>query len=79
MNNSSNNTPKYQIAFIGVGRMAKAMIKGFIKSGAYRADQIIGTHYDQIKAAVLSKELGIRMSSSNDYALSSSRIIYICN
>lgn len=73
-----NEGEKPNIAFLGVGRMASALISRFTKSGVCKVEDIIGTHYDPIIAKEKSKELGVRMLTSNVEAIENCSVIFIC-
>ena len=65
------------IAFIGVGNMAGAIIRGLIETG-YPADQITGTARNDEKRAAFAQELGIHMTHDNAAAVSDADVVVLC-
>lgn len=68
---------KYNICFLGSGKMAGAIIKGLLKSGIVDSDQLIATGSDPQKLETKSKNLGIKVISDNKIAVQNSDIIFI--
>jgi pyrroline-5-carboxylate reductase len=64
------------IAFIGAGNMAKAIITGLVQSG-YPAEKIIATNRTVEKLQLLSTNLGISTSLSNSEAASKADVIVL--
>lgn len=65
------------IAFIGVGNMAGAIIRGLIQNG-YPADHITGTARSEEKRTGFAEELGINMTHDNSQAVSNADVIVLC-
>ena len=65
------------IAFIGVGNMAGAIIRGLIQNG-YPADLITGTARNDEKRDAFAKELGINMTHDNGVAVADADVIVLC-
>lgn len=65
------------IAFIGVGNMAGAIIRGLIQNG-YPADLITGTARNDEKRAAFAQELGINMTHDNSVAVVDADVIVLC-
>lgn len=65
------------IAFIGVGNMAGAIIRGLIQNG-YPADLITGTARNDEKRAAFAEELGINMTHDNGVAVADADVIVLC-
>lgn len=65
------------IAFIGVGNMAGAIIKGMIASG-YPAKNIIGTSRTAEKRERYTQQYGITMLSDNCDAISQADVVVLC-
>ena len=51
-------------AFIGMGNMAGAILKGMVKSGKYTKDTLLGYEPDQQRAHALRDELGVTLAQS---------------
>lgn len=66
-----------RIGFIGAGKMAKAMIEGFLKSG-FTANQIIAATRSVESAKRVKKEYGITATTCNNEVASLSDVIFIC-
>ena len=56
---------KYNIGFIGCGKMASAIIKGLIKSNFIDNENIIATQAESEDLAKKSQELGINITLDN--------------
>jgi len=65
------------IAFIGVGNMAGAIIRGLIQNG-YPADLITGTARNDEKRDAFAQELGINMTHDNGVAVADADVIVLC-
>ena len=68
---------KYNIGFLGSGKMASAIIKGLIKSGIVNPENLIATGSNPQKLETKSKNLGISVISDNKLAAEKSDIIFI--
>ncbi|KJZ15795.1 pyrroline-5-carboxylate reductase [Marinomonas sp. S3726] len=65
------------IAFIGVGNMAGAIIRGLIQNG-YPADLITGTARSEEKRQAFTQELGINMTDDNNAAVAEADVVVLC-
>lgn len=68
---------KANVAFIGVGNMARAIISGMLASG-YPAENIIGTSRTEEKRDAFQQEYGIRMLADNKQAVTSADVVVLC-
>ena len=68
---------KYNIGFIGCGKMASAIIKGLLTSGYTKSGSIIASQIDDGEIEEKSKKLGIKIVSDNNVVVKSSDIIII--
>ena len=67
-----------KIGFIGVGTMAKAIIKGIINSGIIAKENITASEISSELAAKVSKETGINVITDNKKLVDTSEIIILC-
>lgn len=65
------------IAFIGVGNMAGAIIRGLVQNG-YPTDLITGTARNDEKRAAFAQELGINMTHDNAVAVADADVVVLC-
>ena len=70
-----NNPGK--LVFIGAGNMTEAMIRGTLKTGIYRKDDIIVTDIDPARLEHFERELGIKGSRDNKQSASTAKIIVL--
>lgn len=68
---------KYNIGFIGSGKMAGAIIKGVVKSGFIDSTQIIATQLETDGIDKKSKELGVEIILDNKLLVQKSDVIFI--
>lgn len=67
----------YKIGFIGSGKMASAIIKGLIKTGFAKPEELIATQAETEGVEEKSKELGIKIILDNKELAKNSEIILI--
>ena len=68
---------KYNIGFIGSGKMAGAIIKALIKSGYSDSEHLIATQVEVEGLEEKSKELGIKIILDNKVLVEKSDVIFI--
>ena len=66
-----------KIGFIGSGKMAGAIIKGLIKTGFAKSEQLIATQAEQDGIEEKSRDLGIRIILDNKELARTSDVIFI--
>jgi pyrroline-5-carboxylate reductase len=64
-----NNLAETELAFIGCGVMAEAMIAGLLRKNLVKPEQIIASHPRQNRREELREKYNIRMVESNDEAV----------
>ena len=67
----------YKIGFIGSGKMASAIIKGLIKTGFAKPEELIATQAETEGVEEKSKELGIKIILDNKELAKNSEIIFV--
>ena len=65
------------VAFVGVGNMAEALIRGLIHSGTVAADQIIGSDPHEERLEDFKKKYAIRTTPSNVSAVESADLVVL--
>lgn len=68
---------KYNIGFIGCGKMAGAIIKGIIKSGFADREQIIATKFSKENLEETSQTLGVEIILDNKLAVQKSDVVFL--
>ena len=68
---------KYNIGFIGSGKMAGAIIKGLLKSSFATPENILATQAEVDNVAEKSAELGIEIILDNKILVQKSDVIFI--
>lgn len=66
-----------KLVFIGAGNMAEAMIRGILKTGIYRNDDIIVADIDSGRLEYFQRELGINGMTDNKQVASTARVIVL--
>lgn len=67
-----------KIVFIGAGNMAEALIRGILKKGLFRPDDITATDIRRERLEYIKKETGINISLVNSSAIKGSQLIILC-
>lgn len=68
---------KYNIGFIGSGKMAGAIIKGVVKSGFCNPENIIASKSSPENLEVVSKELGVKVILDNKEVTQKSDVVFL--
>lgn len=67
----------YELAVIGAGQMAEAIVRGLLRGGLYRPEQIIAADVAEARRRLFSDELRIRSVESNADAAREARAILL--
>jgi pyrroline-5-carboxylate reductase len=73
-------TPKLsdkRLAVLGTGKLGGILVRSFLKQGLFLAKQIAATVNHEEKATVLSKELGVGVTTNNRAAVKNADIILL--
>lgn len=73
----SNVPPDMAVGFIGAGRMAQAMARGFISAGIIQAGNITASDTDPRMLNYMKKDLGVNVTESNKEVVQKSRMIVL--
>lgn len=68
---------EYQVAFVGAGNMATALVRGFIAAGLYEPNEICASDVDGAKRGVMRRRLGIATASENATMVEKSKIVIL--
>lgn len=66
-----------QVAIVGVGNMAGAMLRRWLGSGVLRPAQVQGAERDPARAAALAAELGVRCATDAAEALQGADVVLL--
>ena len=66
-----------KLAVIGAGKLGGILLRAFLKQGLFASNQVIATAKHPERAAVLAKELGIRVATDNREAVKGADIILL--
>ena len=67
----------YKIGFVGAGKMASAIIKGLIKTGFAKPEELIATQAEKDLLKEKSKILGIKVISDNKELAQCAETVFI--
>ncbi len=65
------------IAFLGAGNMAEALLKGLLRAGTTRAEDIIATARRPERLELISKSYGVRVTSDNLQAAREAEVLVL--
>ena len=68
---------KLTFGFLGAGKMATALAKGFIKAGLVAPNQIIAGDVSEAACAAFAKEVGAKTTASNPDVVKSAEILIL--
>jgi len=66
-----------EIAFVGAGNMAGALIRGLVGTSTVSADRIVASDPDQARLGALRSELGIRVTEDNAQAVHGATVVVL--
>ncbi|WP_462137573.1 pyrroline-5-carboxylate reductase [Candidatus Mycalebacterium sp.] len=64
-----------QVAFIGAGKMAEALIGGITKAGVFAPENVVISDVDPVRIKQVSKKYGVRAAADNIFAASDSECV----
>lgn len=70
-------TTELKIGFLGAGKMATALAKGFVKAGLARPEHLLASDPLEGARQGFAKEVGARATSSNAEVLEFSRVLFL--
>ncbi|HSH96243.1 MAG TPA: pyrroline-5-carboxylate reductase [Roseimicrobium sp.] len=65
------------IGFLGAGRMASALARGFLNAGLVKADQLIASDVYETARATFAKEVGARTTGFNPEVVKQSQVLFL--
>jgi len=66
-----------KIGFLGAGKMASALAKGFVQAGLTTPDSVVASDPYEPARAAISKEAGVKATSSNAEVVQSTQVIVL--
>ncbi|HLB33809.1 MAG TPA: pyrroline-5-carboxylate reductase [Chthoniobacterales bacterium] len=70
--------PNLSLAFLGAGRITKALIRGLLDSGRVTPQQIIVSSKSGNSAEALAKEYGVMAAPDNLSAITTASVVFLC-
>jgi pyrroline-5-carboxylate reductase len=67
----------YELGIIGAGQMAEAIVRGLLRSGLYRLEQLIAADVSDGRRQLFSKELGIKAVTDNADAARDAKVLLL--
>jgi pyrroline-5-carboxylate reductase len=67
----------YELGIIGAGQMAEAIVRGLLRSGLYRPEQLIAADVSDGRRQLFSKELGIKAVTDNADAARDAKVLLL--
>jgi pyrroline-5-carboxylate reductase len=67
----------YELGIIGAGQMAEAIVRGLLRSGLYRPEQLIAADVSEARRQLFSSELGIKTVTENADAARDARVLLL--
>jgi pyrroline-5-carboxylate reductase len=68
---------RYELGIIGAGQMAEAIVRGLLRAGLYRPEQLIAADVAPARRELFSKELGIKSVEANRDVAAASRALLL--
>jgi pyrroline-5-carboxylate reductase len=66
-----------KIGFLGCGKMAQALARGFISAGVVQPEEIVGSDIDPATGQHWKTELGVALASSNQEVVANADVLFI--
>jgi pyrroline-5-carboxylate reductase len=74
---SETRRASFAVGFLGGGNMANALIRGFLGTGLYRAEQICASDVDAQKRQLLKRRLGVATTENNVALVRESKVVVL--
>lgn len=68
---------KLSIGFLGAGKMATALARGFVHAGIVKPDQVIGSDAVEAARTAFGREVGARTTAFNPEAVKASSVVFL--
>src|SRR3954453_2335038 len=68
---------KLTVGFLGAGKMATALAKGFVRAGLVEANQIIGSDPIEAAAVAFANDVGAKTTSLNADVLKFAQVVIL--
>ena len=67
----------YELGIIGAGQMAEAIVRGLLRSGLYRPEQLVAADVSEARRQLFSGELGVKAVTDNADAARDARALLL--
>jgi pyrroline-5-carboxylate reductase len=67
----------YELGIIGAGQMAEAIVRGLLRSGLYRPEQLIAADVADVRRKLFADELGVKAVTENADAARDARVLLL--
>lgn len=72
-----NRGMSIELAIVGAGNMAEAIIRGVLQAGLFKPDQVVASDLSEARRALFTEQLGIRTTPSNAQAVAGARRVLL--
>jgi pyrroline-5-carboxylate reductase len=67
----------YELGIIGAGQMAEAIVRGLLRSGLFRPEQLIAADVSEVRRKLFADDLGIKSVTENADAARDARVLLL--